>query len=38
MDKADIKLIVGKSGSGKTCKVVKIIEDRRRVLMFDTQN
>jgi len=37
MDKADIKLIVGKTGSGKTCKAVKIIEDHRRVIMFDTQ-
>lgn len=37
MDKADIKLVVGKSGSGKTCKVVKIIQDHKRVIMFDTQ-
>jgi len=37
MDKADIKLVIGKTGSGKTCKVVKIIEDHKRVIMFDTQ-
>ncbi len=37
MDKADIKLVVGKTGSGKTCKVVKIIQDHERVIMFDTQ-
>ena len=37
MEKADIELVVGKTGSGKTCKVVKLIEDRKRVIMFDTQ-
>jgi len=37
MDKADIKLIVGKTGSGKTVKTVKLIADCRRVIMFDTQ-
>ena len=37
MDKADIKLIVGKTGSGKTVKTVKLIQDHKRVIMFDTQ-
>ena len=38
MDRADIKLIVGKTGSGKTVKTVKLIADCPRVIMFDTQN
>jgi len=38
MDKADIKLIVGKSGSGKTTHTIRLIEDCHRVIMFDTQN
>lgn len=37
MDRADIKLIVGKTGSGKTFKTVKLIADCRRLIMFDTQ-
>lgn len=37
MNKADIKLIVGKTGSGKTCKAVKLIAEHRRIIMFDTQ-
>ena len=38
MDKADIRLVVGKSGSGKTAHTIKLIADCRRVIMFDTQN
>lgn len=37
MDKADVKLVVGKTGSGKTCKVVNIIQEHERIIMFDTQ-
>ena len=37
MDKADIKLFVGKTGSGKTYKVARMIAGCDRVIMFDTQ-
>lgn len=37
MDKADIKLIVGKTGSGKTVKCLNLTRDHERVIFFDTQ-
>lgn len=37
MDKADIKLIVGKTGSGKTVKCLNLTADHDRVIFFDTQ-
>jgi hypothetical protein len=38
MDRADIKLIVGKTGSGKTVKCLNLTRDIERVIYFDTQN
>jgi len=37
MDRADIKLIVGKTGSGKTVKCLNLTKDAERVIYFDTQ-
>src|SRR4030042_845541 len=37
MNKADIKLIVGKTGSGKTVKCLNLTADCERVIYFDTQ-
>jgi hypothetical protein len=36
MDKPDIRLLVGKTGSGKTSKALRLVEDRTRLIMFDT--
>lgn len=36
MDRPDIRLLIGKTGSGKTVKACKLIEDRPRVVIFDT--
>lgn len=38
MQKADIKLIVGKTGSGKTVKCLNLIRETERIIIFDTQN
>jgi len=37
MDRADIKLIVGKTGSGKTFKCLNLTRHTERVIYFDTQ-
>lgn len=36
MDRPDNRLMIGKTGSGKTVKACKLIEDRPRVVIFDT--
>lgn len=36
MQKPDNKIIIGKTGSGKTVKVLSLIRERDRVVMFDT--
>lgn len=36
MDKPDNRLIIGKTGSGKTVKALKLIEGKPRVVIFDT--
>lgn len=36
MQRPDISLIVGKTGSGKTVKALNLIADRKRLLIFDT--
>ncbi len=36
MDKPDNRLIIGKTGSGKTVKALNLIKDRPRVVIFDT--
>lgn len=36
MQRPDIRLIIGKTGSGKTVKALNLIADRNRVLIFDT--
>jgi hypothetical protein len=36
MDKPDNRLIIGKTGSGKTIKALNLIADKPRVIMFDT--
>ena len=37
MDRADIKLVIGKTGSGKTYKVTRLVAGCDRILFFDTQ-
>jgi hypothetical protein len=36
MDRPDNRLIIGKTGSGKSVKALKLCEDRPRVVFFDT--
>jgi len=36
MDKPDNRLIIGKTGSGKTVKALHLVADRPRVVFFDT--
>lgn len=36
MDRPNITIILGKSGSGKTYKAIQLINERPRVLIFDT--